>query len=356
MAENINKTLEEMTGGEGVTVNISGTIDAPSWEGPVSVGPTEQFPTTSAYYDAKCVVANAIYDTILGTIDWLKVNEVDLLVGVFGGVTTGLLIGLALAGPLGWAIGMAGSLIGVIAGFMITYTFDLPDIKDALVEMHTECVEALYAANSASSAEAGFLSAVDDATQPITAVERQLLALLLCGRLLNELFDPREDTVTYVSPDPVECGSTLIVWTFPTDVQSFTFSDDSTGDYEASVAYSASTQALRVSLILTTMPYQVAAGRNISPAVSQAVGSGNAIQVDYFQVGPKPKSGIEIIAVYGDASEYSIDGGGTGPGTISLPLTVSGTLVRVDVISKHGQGGWPSEQDSVSDILEIRVV
>jgi hypothetical protein len=340
------------------TEEEAGDIDTPPFRGAVSVGPGEQFPDTGTYYDAKCNAANAIYDTVLGSIDWLRVNDVDMLAGLFGGVTTGLIIGLTLAGPVGWAVEVAGSVIGLLAGFLIRYSLDFVDVKSALVEMHEECVAALYAANSASGAESAFLAAVDDATQPITAVERQLLGFIMSNEMLNQLFDIREDVANYQSPDPIDCGAVLIVWTFPTDVESWTFVDDSDGGgYSASVQYDSDVQALDVTLILTTADYHVAAGRNISPAVSQAVGAGNAIQVDYAPHGDDTGSGIEIIATYADTSKYSADQiSGYGSGTFSLPLTVTGTLTKVEVISKQGQGIFAQAFTTSEYILEVRVV
>jgi hypothetical protein len=176
-------------------------------DGTVSIGPNEQFPDQETYFDAKCNVSNAIFDTILGIVDWLDDNDVDLIAGLFGGVTSGLLVAVAFAGPVGWAWLVVGSIITGIAGYIVKLAVNFSDLSDALGDTHDECVAGLYNASNALAAKTSFVEAVEDGSPVITSVESGLLSLFLVSDLLNNLFLPRDDIVNYVSPDPVVCPS-----------------------------------------------------------------------------------------------------------------------------------------------------
>lgn len=182
-------------------------IDDPASDGEISVGPGEQFPTLSAYEDAKCNAANGIYDTILESVEWLDDNNVDLLAGIFGGVTSGLLLGLLLAGPVGWAVALVGSVLGAMAGYLVRFAVNFSDLEDAIGEVHEEAVLALYEAQDAIGAESAFITAVEGAVTPVTPVETGLLEIMLSFEMVNNLFLPRSDLADYESPDPIDCGT-----------------------------------------------------------------------------------------------------------------------------------------------------
>lgn len=206
MASNIHQTLEDLVE---CLCNLNNettqAIDDPPFDGEVATGPDEQFPTLSEYEVAKCNAANGIYDTVKGIVNWLKVNNVDLLAGLFGGVTSGLLIGLALAGPVGWAVAITGGIMGGVAAFLIKFAINFTDLESAITEQHEEAVQVLFEAGSTTQAKANFIAVIDDATTPITPIEVSLLQLIISSTMINQLFEPRSDLATYVSPDPVDC-------------------------------------------------------------------------------------------------------------------------------------------------------
>lgn len=249
MADNINTTLEdllaairEFTEKSGQCCETKGSVveDPPS-DGEVIVGPDEQFPDTEEYFDAKCNTANAIYDTVLGVIDWLDANNVDLISGFFGAITSGLAVAFLLSGPVGWALVAVGGSVATTAWFLVRYALDFTDVSTALGQVHSECVLALYNAANTTEAKANFLTEVDGATQPITSVERQLLGFLLNYNLLNQLFGPREDVASYQSPSPISCPSSWShVFDFTISAQGWT--NDAThsrpfGTYSAGVGW-----------------------------------------------------------------------------------------------------------------------
>lgn len=206
MASNIHQTLEDLVE---CLCNLNNettqAIDDPPFDGEVATGPDEQFPTLSEYEVAKCNAANGIYDTVKGIVNWLKANNVDLLAGLFGGVTSGLLIGLALAGPVGWAVAITGGIMGGVAAFLIKFAINFTDLESAITEQHEEAVQVLFEAGSTTQAKANFIAVIDDATTPITPIEVSLLQLIVSSTMINQLFEPRSDLATYVSPDPVDC-------------------------------------------------------------------------------------------------------------------------------------------------------
>lgn len=218
---------------EGMTVlaekssEIEQEIDPPPSNGDISVGPGEQFPDEAAYFSAKCSVANGIYDTVLETVQWLDDNNVDLLAGTFGGVTTGLVTALLGAGPVGWAIVLISSATAALASFLIRYAVNFFDLKEALVDVHSECVLALYNASDTSAARTEFIAAAEGATQPITPIESDLLGLLLSGKMLNQLFGPRPDVGSYESPNPINCPTSWL-HTFDFTVSNGGWTNDAT--------------------------------------------------------------------------------------------------------------------------------
>ena len=115
-------------------------VEVAASDGEVDVGPDEQFPDQESYLVAKCNAANAIYDTVLGTVQWLETNNIDLLGGVLGGMTTALAMGLLISGPVGWAVTLAAVTITGITTYLISNVIDFADLEAALIDVHDELV------------------------------------------------------------------------------------------------------------------------------------------------------------------------------------------------------------------------
>lgn len=185
-------------------------IEDPPHDGTISVGqPGDDFGTTAEYLDAKCNVANAIYDTVLAAVIALDVNLDDL--AVIGGLTAMLGGILVAAGPVGWAIaGVSLSVISVLV-LLLSYQINFVDLQAALGEEHSDMVGALYAANDTMDANEGFIDALEAAPTSLGGDEITLVRLILTNNMLNQLFDPRSDLVGYQSASPITCTSSLWV-------------------------------------------------------------------------------------------------------------------------------------------------
>ncbi len=218
--EDLQHAIEEMIEKSGQCCLTAGqSIDSPASLGETSVGPGEQFPDEGEYFDAKCNASNAIFDTIRETVSWLDTNNVDLLGGAFGGITSGVALALMLSGPVGWAITLVSVTLVAISAFLLSGSFNFSDLRDALDDVHSEAVLALYSAGSASEARDGFVAEVAASAVSTTAAERLLITMFLTNSVLNELFLPRADTAVYQSPSPISCPSS---WSHTFD---FTASD-----------------------------------------------------------------------------------------------------------------------------------
>lgn len=331
-------------------------IESTMSDGEVSVGEGQQFPDQEAYFDAKCNVANGIYDTVLGTVTWLKDNDIDLLAGVFGGVTSGLIVGLLGAGPLGWATVLVGSVLAGMAGFLIKYSLSFEDLEDALVDVHDESVLALYNASNSVTAEAEFLAAIESSSVPTTPIERGLVALMLTSDVLNQLFAPRSDVAVYASPSPVDCGGALLqVWTFLADVEGWTFRDDSVPPSTASGAYDAGDEALAVTM--------TAAGGGSRPktegtwfitGLAIVAPSASSLQIDFSETSDGVTGAGELRLIFSDATELFWSGEiGIGAGVKVLTMPEAKTVEEVE-ISFARTTVTPGTY--TRDLLEVRIV
>ncbi len=320
-------------------------------DGVVNVGPGEQFPDQGSYFDAKCNVSNAIFDTILGMVDWLDDNDVDLLAGLFGGVTSGLLVAVALSGPMGWAWAVVGGLITGIAGYVVRLTINFSDLSSALGDTHEECVQGLYNASNTLVAEANFLAAVEAGSPVITSVESGLLGLFLVSDLLNNLFSPRDDIVGYQSSDPIECTS-LQVWPFIATGEGWAFRDDSEGEYSASGVHVPAREAWEITLVGPGPGAGKAKGVIWIDSLAIAVGVGNSVQMDFGPLSGGPSSSKHIKVIYSDLSEYEVEVPGTEAGTVILNITVAGTI---ETIETWVQRAWSTAYTMTMDIEEVRV-
>ena len=355
ICENI-RGLSEAAEAEAARAEAGSTAsDVPPSDGSISVGPGEKFETQEAYYNAKCNVSNGIFDTVLGAVDWLGVNNVDLLAGLFGGVTTGLVAGMVAAGPVGWATILAASTVAGLAAILIRYSLTFDDILDALGEQHSECVTALYNAGNAVQARENFLVELDGAATPTTPIEQELIGLMLSNNVLNQLFDIGDTVVSYDSPAPVVCGSVLQRWPFAASGESWAFRDDSTGSYSAAGVWNSDAEAWRITLVgpgTGTGPR--AEGRIFITGLSIVVGIGNSVQFDHSASGDSVVTGRNIKVVFSDASEQYFDAPSTsGPGTAVMSIEKSETIAEIEI----GLGrNWQYAFNTYRDINEVRVV
>lgn len=324
-------------------------------DGVIQTGPGEQFPTQTAYFDAKCNVANAIFDTILGMIEWLKDNDVDLLAGVFGGVTSGLLVAVLLAGPVGWAWAIVGSVVVSLAGFLVAYALDFFDVFTALNDTHEECVLALFNSTNSLTAESNFITALEAGSPTITTLESLFIKTLLTSELLNQLFSPRDDVAVYESAAPIDCGAALLIsWTFPTDEEGWTFRDDSVSPSTASGVYNGPDEALEITMVAAGGPSQPRTkGTWLKTGLSVSVPAGGSAQFDYSAPSDERNQAQHLKVIYSDLTEdleeiFST----TTAGTIVLTFPASKTLAEIECSISRAD---IQSNTHTSDVLEVRV-
>ncbi len=325
-------------------------------DGEVIVGPDEQFPDQASYFDAKCNVANAIFDTILGMVDWLDDNDVDLLAGLFGGVTSGLLVAIAISGPMGWAWAVVGGLITGIAGYIVRLTVNFSDLSAALSDTHQECVMGLYNASNSATAASSFLGAVEAGSPAITSTESGLLGMFLGSDLLNNLFSPREDIVSYSSPDPIDCGDTLLqVWSFEASGESWAFRDDSTGTYSASGSWSSPKEAWEI--IVTGLGQPVGPrgeGTVYITGLSIAIPAGGSIQMDYSDTGDSLTGSHKIHVIFSDMTTQTENPSSTKTaGTVVMTVPTAKTISEIEISLGRS---YDFAFVMTRDVQEVRVI
>lgn len=325
-------------------------------DGTVDYGPGEQFPDQSSYFDAKCNVANGIYDTILGLVDWLDDNDVGLIAGLFGGVTSGLLVAIALSGPVGWAWAVVGGLVAGLAGYIVELSVNFSDLSAALGDTHDECVLGLYNASNAATAKTSFIDAVEAGTPVITSAESGLLGMLLSSDLVNNLFAPREDIVFYESPSPVDCGSAILAsWTFPVDAEGWVFRDDSAGASSASGIWNSSDLALQITMNNAGGASKpISKGTWLETGLAIAVPVSSSVQFDYSAPSDGINQSKHIKIIYDDLSESNKTvTGGTTAGTLIITLPAAKTIEEIECSISRTTSVMNSH---TSDILEVRVI
>lgn len=336
------------------TDDTSQQVEGSLSDGIVSTGEGEQFGTQAEYFDAKCNVANGIFDTIRELIQWLEDNDVDLLAGLFGGITSGILVGLALAGPLGWALALVSATIVSLGGYLIRYALNFVDVGDALDDTHEECVLALFNAGDATTAENNFITAVKAGSPTISGFEVKLLRVCLSSEMVNQLFSPRSDVAAYASPSPIDCGSAILaLWTFPADVEGFVFSDDSDAPSSASGAYDAGLEALGCTLVTAPAGPRSRASWE-KTGLSIAVTPGASAQFDYTGTSDGINQSKYMLVTYSDATyeEKTVPNTATA-GTLVLTLTATKTIssVLVQLSRSYNPGSTHT-----SEILEVRII
>ncbi len=351
----ICEQLTEQTG-QGTTEGQ--TIEDPPSDGTITVGPGEQFPDQQAYFDAKCSVANAIFDTVLAMVDWLAENEDGLIVGQFGGVTSGLLVGIGIVGIASWVWGKVKTFVSSLAGQIVATATGFAELSAAMNDTHQETVLAMFNASNAHSAETNAIAAIQAGTPTIGTPETLMLKILLSSDMLNNLFDPREDIATYVSPSPIDCGAAILqLWTFPTDVQGWTFSDDSDPGSSASREYDAVLESIGLELVVASLPFETSSANNISPTVAIPVTPGASVQVDFAGTSDAPKQQrVAVTAIYTDATSEENDIVGSDPGTLLLDITQSKTIETVEVLFQRSTSETAQGSTHTTDLLEVRIV
>ncbi len=367
MAANINLTIEELNAALASLTEDLGqcctskgqSIDSPPSDGDISTGDDQQFPTQEDYFNAKCSAANGIYDTLKGKIDWLKTNNVDLLAGAFGGITTGIGLGLLLSGPVGWAIELSAVTITGIAAFLISNSISFEDLQDAFADVHDELVLSLYNASDTVTAETNFIAALDASSVSTTSVDQALVGILLTGDLLNQLFNPRPDIAIYSSPSAVDCGGAVLAsWTFPVDEESWTFRDDSTANASATGSYNAAEKALQTDHVVTAGGSgRITRGVNVSPVLTQAVNIGDSIQWDYSAPSDSIIVFRNLTIIFSDLTEETVNKGAHNTaGTLLLTVASNKTITSIECETGRSNGSGSSGWTFETLTYEVRVV
>lgn len=324
--------------------------------GEVPIGPDEQFQDQASYFVAKCNAANAIYDTVLATVQWLDTNNIDLIAGALGGMTTALAMGLLISGPVGWAVTLAAVTVTGLTTYLISQAVNFSDLEAAIVDVHAEMVLSLFNASNTLTAKDSFISEIAGSSEPTTAAERDLVRLMLSSDMLNLLFTPRQDVGVYQSPSGVDCGSAILAsWTFPTGVEGWSFRDDSAGASSASGVWDATDLALEVTMNNAgggSKP--IAKGTWLKTGLAIAVPINSSVQFDYGPSSDGIKQGGHIKIVYDDASESNktLDIG-IMAGTLIITLPTAKTIEEIECSLSRTTS---SVNSHTGDILEVRVI
>ena len=362
MADNINQSIADLTTAlNAATLGLAeccqlkgGMVNPSESDGEIQTGPDEQFPDQESYFNAKCSVSNGIYDTIRGLIDWLHDNNVEMLIGSFGGITAAISLGLLFAGPVGWAaIAVEATLVG-ISSWAFSSLFDFDDMQDAFDDVKDELVLSLYNASDSVVARNNFLAVLDTATPSLTTAEKRLVRYTLSAGVLNQLFSPRADVAVYESPSPTDCGVTLALWTFAASGESWTFRDDSTGGYSASGVWNSGEEAWRVNLVGPGEPLGTGAvGVIAKTGLSIAVGIGNSVQIDHSATSDGIVMSRHIRVIFSDVTEqYYLAPSTATAGTVVLSIEASKTIAEIEVgFGRSSQSAF----NGTRDINEVRV-
>jgi len=341
--------IEQKTQGTG------NDIDGPPSDGTVQVGPEEQFPTQEVYFMAKCNASNAIFDTIHGLAGWLDTNQTGWLGGVLGGIASALTLGAKKAGIVGWAVVVVSAAVEELYTLFTGSSLSTEDVVDALDDRHDECVKSLYNAENVTTARDNFVYEIAQSSVGTTTDDRLMLSILLSNELLNELFNPRDDTARYESANPVVCDTFLQRWQFISSGQGWSFRDDSTGSYSANGAWNSDAEAWRINLVgpgTGTGPR--AEGKILITGLSIVVDVGNSIQFDHSATSDGVIAGRNVRAIFSDLSEQSFVAASTKTaGTVIMSIEASKVIEEIEI----GLGrNWSSPFNITRDINEVRVV
>lgn len=327
-------------------------IDDPPHDGDVPVGIDERWETHDAFFTAKCRVANAIYDTVLGAVTDIGASDIEMILsGVAGGPVAVLAGKIATAGVLGWAISKVSLAMVSLAFVLIDLIVNFNDIGDALAAQHAPLVKALFNGSDARAAKSSFMAVL--AEEELPSADTLLVSTLLTNDLLNQLFNPRSDAARYVSPVAITCDTTLQIWTFPVDGQSWAFRDDSTGSNTAAGEYSSVKEAWEMTIHTTSGSTGRAKGTIWLEGLSIAVGVENSVQFDFSETSDGVNSSKHLKIIYDDLEEYeTMIAGGPAAGTITLNITEPGTIETIEcTLSRE----WMHGSTFIRDVEEVRV-
>lgn len=357
--ENLRIALEENTAGAGECCAAGGskTGSPPSEEVPEYGNPGDKYPDAESFFDARCNGANAVYDTILGSIEWFDDNHIDLKAGALGGLTTGLVVMALSSGPVGWALVAGSTVVAGMAAWVVAEILDFEELAQSLDNVHDDLVSALYNAQDVPTARANFIEILGGATPDPDDNVLFLIQLMLNEDVLNQVFNPRSDVATYVSPDPVDCGGVIVRWDFDADTESWTFRDDSTANASAVGSYDGTNEALsHAQIIVAGGSGRVTRAVDVSPVLAQVVGAGNSVQADHDAVSDGIVVSRKLTVTYTDTSEYvAVKPGHIGAGTIILSLTEPGTIEEIELETSRSNGASSTGYSFTTKTLEVRI-
>lgn len=227
MADNINETLSDLnntledldldalTEGMGACCHKqAGATEAPPNSGIPSIGNGKMFPTVETFEDAKCQIANAIWQTVRGTTQTLKNDGVEMKLGALGASTSVLVAALLGAGPLGWAVAAVGGAVVTI--LTLVFFNEALDLDTLLTELDTDqedLVNALYQSSNPVAARSAFQTVMTDSAVPLSAIEIFLVTKMMPNNMLNELFQPTDALEGWEADSPIACTELATLWT-----------------------------------------------------------------------------------------------------------------------------------------------
>lgn len=227
MADNINETLSDLNDTlgdldlEALTEGMaaccqkqSGDIELPPNSGIPSIGNGEMFPTVETFEDAKCQIANAIWQTARGTTQVLFNDGVGLKLGIFGAATSTVIAALLAVSPVGWAVAaVGGSVVAILSLVFYTEVLDLETLITELDTDQEDLINALYQASNPEKARAAWLTIMRESAVSLTEVEIQLVRWMIPNNLLNELFQPTDALEGWEADTPIVCTESSALWT-----------------------------------------------------------------------------------------------------------------------------------------------
>lgn len=317
-------------------------------------GPEDQFSSVSQMLDAKCSVANGIYDTVFGIVNWLKENNADVKGGLFVGTATTLVGALIAAGPLGWGVALvAGTVTGIIATILSATAINFADIEGGLTDAHTEIVTGLHSAKNQSEARDSFIDALKVEYAGLTVPEEQLLRYMLNNKVLNQLFAPTDEMAIYVSDNPVVCPGFDYLWTYDSSIQGWLTEDQSLGTQTATMTWDRLSQSIEFNLVLTVGGGASARGVAYLAGLAIDVDTSSLVQADYGPTSDGNNSFQQLIVTYSDTTTQTASSSGTtdAGGTLSITPASAKQIERIDFSVSREVGNY----DYTLNLLEVRI-
>lgn len=150
----------------------------------------------------------------------------------------------------------------------------------------------------------------------------------------------------------------VTTWTFTSNFQAWTFSDQSIGGGTASRVHVSG--AIETTLAIPTNPPndRQGIGDHISPILNATIANGDTIAFDFGPVtGTQTTTSFVITATYTDTTTEQVTYNSvSGSGTRSLTLTQSKTLDFFTIRYSISAGGVPTPaRNAIRDLLEVRL-